>query len=303
MTAVATAPAHSRGVRRRHSVFTVADGTRLTVVESGSGPATVVLVHGWTQDHTCWDPVVRRLEGVRVLRYDHRGHGTSDPAKPGTATIEQIADDLAELLADRVPDGPLVLAGHSMGGMTIMALAQRHPELVERRVSGVAFVGTSSGQMDRLTLGLPGVAGRAAPRVERMIHVLLERRRKDTLPGSPAFLAPFTRWLVFGRRAARADVLAVAAQALRGHPNSLAGFRTSIAQHDRKVVLGSLRGKPTVVLAGDRDRLCPLAHAKVIAGELPDAVFVRYPGAGHMLSYERPGEVAARIAGVVQLCG
>ncbi|MDI5982853.1 alpha/beta fold hydrolase, partial [Amycolatopsis magusensis] len=76
-----------------------------------------------------------------------------------------------------VPEGRLVLAGHSMGGMTIMALAERHPELVSRRVAGVAFVATSSGEMNRLTLGLPGLAGRGVTRAEPRVRNLLERRR------------------------------------------------------------------------------------------------------------------------------
>ncbi|UJW33215.1 alpha/beta fold hydrolase [Saccharothrix sp. AJ9571] len=283
--------------------FVTADGTKLHLELSGPDDAavTVVLVHGWTQDLTCWEPVVQRLRDQRLLRYDHRGHGRSTPARRGTATIEQLADDLAEVLGAVVPDGRLVLAGHSMGGMTIMALAERHPELVSRRVAGVAFVATSSGEMNRLTLGLPGLAGRGVTRAEPRVRSLLERRRKDTLPGSPGFLAPFTRWLAFGRGAPRADVLDVAAQALRAHPASIAGFLEAITRHDRRLALAALRGTPAVVLAGQLDRLCPVPHARVIADELPDAEFVYFPKAGHMLPYERAHEVAARIRALTKV--
>lgn len=133
------------------------DGTMLNVVTSGPVDAalTVVLVHGWTQDNTCWDPIIDGLPGeVGVLRHDHRGHGNSAPARQGTRTLEQIADDLAEVITAHAPQGKLVLVGHSMGGMTLMALAERHPELVEQRVAGVAFVSTSSGEMHSITLGL-----------------------------------------------------------------------------------------------------------------------------------------------------
>ncbi|MFI6027677.1 alpha/beta fold hydrolase [Amycolatopsis magusensis] len=280
-----------------------ADGTKLHLELSGPDDAavTVVLVHGWTQDLTCWEPVVQRLRDQRLLRYDHRGHGRSTPAQRGTATIEQLADDLAEVLGAVVPDGRLVLAGHSMGGMTIMALAERHPELVSRRVAGVAFVATSSGEMNRLTLGLPGLAGRGVTRAEPRVRNLLERRRKDTLPGSPGFLAPFTRWLAFGRGAARADVLDVSAQALRAHPASIAGFLEAITRHDRRLALAALRGTPAVVLAGQLDRLCPVPHARVIADELPEAEFVYFPKAGHMLPYERADEVAARVRALTKV--
>ncbi len=284
--------------------FVTSDGTALHVRTSGPADAalTVMFVHGWTQDNTCWDPIVAALpDDVRVIRHDHRGHGASAPAREGTRTLEQIADDLAELIADRVPDGPLVLVGHSMGGMTIMALAERHPALVDDRVAGVAFVATSSGQMDRLTLGLPGMAGRSVPRVERILKVLLEKRRKDTLPGNPKVLSPAARWLVFGRKAKQADVVEVTRQALRAHPASIAGFRDAIGTHNRRVALGALCDKPTVVLVGDRDRLCPVAHAKVIADELRDTRYVLFPGAGHMLMYERADEVAARINALIRV--
>src|SRR2546429_406908 len=59
------------------------------------------------------------------------------------------------------PEGPLVLAGHSMGGMTIMALAEQFPELVAERVAGVFFAGTSAGKLAAVSLGLPAVGARA----------------------------------------------------------------------------------------------------------------------------------------------
>jgi pimeloyl-ACP methyl ester carboxylesterase len=103
---------------RERTHFRTADGTRLHVRDEGSdviGAPNVVLLHGWTQDLTCWDRVVQTMltagRDARVLRYDHRGHGRSVPARPGTATLETLADDLAELLAERAPEGPVVLAG------------------------------------------------------------------------------------------------------------------------------------------------------------------------------------------------
>ncbi|PRX44211.1 pimeloyl-ACP methyl ester carboxylesterase [Prauserella shujinwangii] len=283
----------------RQPPFVTTDGTPLHVTVTGPGAAatTLVLVHGWTQDHRTWDRVLPRLpRSLRVLRYDLRGHGASAPARPGTATIDQLADDLAELLADRVPEGRIVLAGHSMGGMTIMALADRHPRLVGSRVDGVAFVATSCGQLDRITLGLPGVAGSGAARVERRLANLLVSYRRDALPLRPAAARAGARLLVFGRRPDRAAVASVADQLLRAHPASVGGFQQAISLHDRRVALAALRTTSAVVLAGDRDRLCPPRHAEAIAAELPGARFVRYPGAGHMLPQERAADVASQLA-------
>jgi pimeloyl-ACP methyl ester carboxylesterase len=287
----------------REHRFVTRDGTALHV--GASGPAdselTLVLVHGWTQDHRTWDGIVERLgDSVRILRYDLRGHGGSAPAKPGTATIATLADDLAELIEARAPRGPLVLAGHSMGGMTIMELSRRHPELVEKRVAGVAFVATSSGEMNRITLGLPGIAGSGAARFERRLAKLLAKQRGDALPLPLSMVRPGARFLVFGQRPRREDLDSVAEQLLCAHPASVAGFQDAISRHDCRVTLAALRGTPVVVMAGERDRLCPTTHAKVIADALPEAEFVRYPGAGHMLTQERAQEVSDRIAALVR---
>ena len=145
--------------------FPTADGTRLALHWQGPRNAalTVVLAHGWTLDSRAWGPVADPLaygpSGVRVLCYDHRGHGRSDPAPPGTTTIAQLADDLADLLRGAV-EGPVVLAGHSLGGMTIMGLAERHPELVAQRVVGAAFLATSCGNLMPLDFGLRPIPAR-----------------------------------------------------------------------------------------------------------------------------------------------
>ncbi|MFF5990183.1 alpha/beta fold hydrolase [Prauserella flavalba] len=295
------APAAARATRGE---FVTSDGTRLHVELSGPADSavTLVLVHGWTQDLRTWNRVVGELpSGVRVLRYDLRGHGRSAPARPGTATIDQLADDLAELVAERVPEGRLVLAGHSMGGMTIMALADRHPALVAQRVDGAAFVATSCGNMDRITLGLPGVAGAGAARAERRLAQLLLAYRKDALPLRPGAARAGARWLVFGRRPRGQDVTSVVDQLLCAHPASIGGFQNAISLHDRRVALAALRTTRAVVLAGEADRLCPVSHARAIAEELPGSRLRLYPGAGHMLPQERAHEVAVQLGGLVRV--
>nr|WP_083665899.1 alpha/beta hydrolase [Saccharomonospora sp. CUA-673] len=264
---------------------------------------TIVLVHGWTQDLRTWDRVVaglvRRSPSTRLVRFDLRGHGVSDPAAPGTATIEQLADDLAEVIAQTVPSGPLVLAGHSMGGMTMMALADRHPDLVRTRVVGAAFVATSSGNMDRVTLGLPGALGRGAARLERRLATMLLAYRRERLPvgGPPARLG--ARLMVFGKKPHPGDVACVADQLRKAHPRSVGGFQNAIALHNRPTALAALRTVPTVVLVGEADRLTPVKHAEAIAKELPDARMWIFPGAGHMITQERHAGVTDAIVDLV----
>ncbi|EWC63612.1 Beta-ketoadipate enol-lactone hydrolase [Actinokineospora spheciospongiae] len=144
-------------------IFRTSDGVALHVVDTGpaAAPVTVVLAHGWTSDLRVWDVVEPLLAPhVRVLRYDQRGHGRSAAGPRDGSTLPRLASDLAELIADRAPSGRVVVVGHSMGGMTLMALAEAHPE-VAASLAGAMFVSTSAAEMAQLTFGLPRPVVRA----------------------------------------------------------------------------------------------------------------------------------------------
>ncbi|MDX2973139.1 alpha/beta fold hydrolase [Kribbella solani] len=170
------------------SGVTTADGVRLNVEVSGraDAPVTVLLVHGWTCSTRSWHNQVERLpeilgaDGVRVVTYDHRGHGRSAVAPAGSMRIEQLADDLVTVMDEVVGDGPVVYAGHSMGGMTLMALADQRPELFGDRIRAAALVSTSSGHIAEGALGLPKrldpAAARIAPRVMNLVGTRVDRR-------------------------------------------------------------------------------------------------------------------------------
>lgn len=302
--------------------LTLATGITLRVARAGArggGVPTLLLAHGWSQDLRTWDRVVADLRTAgmpgEIVRYDHRGHGGSESGGRTASTIGLAADDLAALLRDHI-QGPVVLAGHSMGGMTLMALAERHPDLVRERVAGAGFVATASDDMSDLTLGMPGRRGAFVAHGERAVMPWLASlgnrapvHRADPSGRDPrdsgvhtrsVALAPVVRRLVFGRHARRADVLSVAEQTFAADPVAVLAFRESIGEHQRTSSLEALRGVPTVVLVGTRDRLCPVDHARTIAGALPDAELVVLPGAGHMITFERSQEVAAHLHGLVE---
>jgi pimeloyl-ACP methyl ester carboxylesterase len=284
--------------------FTTSDGTRLALHWDGpqDAPLTLVLSHGWTLDSRCWAAVADRVRagspGLRVLRFDHRGHGQSDPTEAEKANIAQLADDLAELLRGGVT-GPVVLAGHSMGGMTIMALAERHPELVAERVRGAVFVSTSSGDLIPFDLGVRPALARLLAKGEALLlrfRPAVERFRRQRMTAKRAGLIRFAvRWLLFGKNPRRADVVLATRMIAEGRPAALVDFRPTFDDHDRTAALAEFAGVPTVVLGGDSDRLTPFRHAKVIADELPHATLVRYPDVGHMVPLERAEDVAEQI--------
>lgn len=252
---------------------------RLNVVTSGSSSSdvTVVLLHGWTMDLTTWDRVAAGLPG-RVVRYDVRGHGSSS----GVGSISELADDLAAVLEEFVPSGRIVLAGHSLGGMTIMALAEQRPELFSR-VTGVALIATSCGNLPRMNA------------LERFAGKWLVKRPKV---GFGRLITPGLR-VTFGRRPRWADVRAAAAMAGATTGEAFVGIREELTRHQRREALAVLSTIPTVVMAGSWDLLTPVRHSRVLADALPSAEFVIYPKAGHMLPFERSEDVARKIAALM----
>ncbi|GLZ40525.1 alpha/beta hydrolase [Actinokineospora sp. NBRC 105648] len=288
-------------------IFRTSDGVELNVLDDRGPGVTVLLTHGWTSDLRVWDEVAAALAGrVRVIRFDHRGHGGSGAAPRGGATLGRLGDDLAELIADRVPTGPLVLVGHSMGGMAMMALAELHPELVADRVAAAMFISTSAGRMGEVTFGLPKPLVRFAVK---------DRPRKSSAGPKKAPKKPveppsrlrvlggllFLRWLVFGTRFRLVDVRSVADQLAKSHRASAGGLRREIVgKHSRVAALAVYSQIPTQVLVGQLDRITPVDHAAEIARAMPGTEFVRYPAAGHMLPYERVGEVVTRIMGLAR---
>ncbi|MFL6071817.1 MAG: alpha/beta fold hydrolase [Mycobacteriales bacterium] len=268
-------------------MLTLKDGTRLAVSEYGEGPVTLVLMHGWTlYQRNWWRQVeaLRDVDGLRIVTYDHRGHGRSDPAPKGTATIAQCADDLVEVLEQFA--GPVVLAGHSMGGMTIMALAERHPDVFADRVRGVAFVSTAAGSLGQLTYGLPRLLRPLVNTLEASVSRQFVRAIGRT-HRIPAYAKPSLRRLMLGDRPSRqmlAEVLAPIAEV----PTAVLDFRPTFDDHDRLAALAACHDIPVVVMSGTRDRLLPMAYSRRIADEIPGAELVLAPGAGHMLMVERP---------------
>lgn len=294
-----TALEERRVVKASPRRFVTSDGIGLRVVESGPprAPVTVVLSHCWTCDNTEWDAVVDALgPQVRVLRYDHRGHGRSAAAPPGTATIDRLADDLAELVESRAPVGKLLLAGHSLGGMTIMALAERHPELARDRVGGIALVATSTGRL----LGLGPRSSSLFLAAENWAGLRTARRDPRRRGGPAVLLRAGLKRTLFGPGVRRADVDSVLRQMAMAHPASMAGFRGSILRHSRFDALKAFSELPSAVLVGGADRLTPVGHARAMARALPLADFSVFPGVGHMVPMERAAEVADRLADLLR---
>lgn len=291
-----------------HLEVRLSDDVRLHVEATGPADAevTAVLLHGWTLDGRAWHHQLTDLrerfgERVRVVTYDARGHGRSSCMPLRTATLAQLGDDLAAVVDEVAPTGRVVLVGHSMGGMTVMEYAHRHPEHFAARVAGLVFVSTTAEGHTHTAYGL-------SPRIARLIR-LAETTGAGVLARCGSWrpprallraLRPSIRWMLFGDRCDPADIRLVTSAVARASLRSIGGFRASIGAQHRLDTLAELAHLPAAALVGDRDRLTPPPCAESIAAALPATELTVCPGAGHMLMMERADEVNAALTAVLR---
>ncbi|MCL2554544.1 MAG: alpha/beta hydrolase [Actinomycetia bacterium] len=271
-------------------------------------PVTVVFSHGYCLNQDAFHFQRAALRGaVRTVFWDQRSHGRSerghDQAEGGPVSIDQLGRDLKAVLDAAVPEGPIVLVGHSMGGMTVMAFADQFPEYVAERVAGVALVSTSAGKLAAVTFGLPAAGARAfravAPGVLKVLGSqvdLVERTRRATAD----LFAGIIKRYSFGSDDVDPAVERFAERLIEATPiDVVAEFYPAFTEHEKADALEVLDGLPGLVLAGDKDLLTPSAHSTEIAERLPAAELVVVPGAGHLVLMERPELVNAALARVV----
>ncbi|KRV46826.1 lipase [Wenjunlia vitaminophila] len=283
-------------------------------VDTGTGqapsrpPLTAVFCHGYALNQDSFHFQRQALRGrVRSIYWDQRSHGRSQRGVTqgdGTpATIDELGRDLKAVLDAAVPEGPVVLVGHSMGGMTIMAFADQFPEFVRERVAGVAFLGTTAGGLGTVTFGLPAAGARTlhrvAPGVLRALGNqvdLVERGRR----AASEVLTSLVKRYSFGSRDVDPAVVRFAQRMLESTPiDVVAEFYPAFAAHEKTEALAHLDGIPVLILAGERDLITPLDHSAAIAAQLPGAELVPVKDAAHMALLERPELVNAHLAGLL----
>jgi pimeloyl-ACP methyl ester carboxylesterase len=278
------------------------DGVPLYAEVAGSddAPVTIVFTHGYTLTLDCWHYQRQALaDTARLVFWDQRGHGRSPQLWPDDApaegvTIEQTGADLAAVLAATCPgDGPVILVGHSMGGMTIMALAAQHPGLFGTRVIGTGLIATAAANVDPaawLPPPLRPLARQAAPSVLRTAAqgrqaALVERGRQAA--GDIAFLS--TRLIGFGDSTVSPTLVDFAERMIRStRVEVIAEFYLALLAHDQVTALEAIGQAPAFVLTGDRDKVVASRLAGELAAGIPSADLILVPGAGHLVFMERP---------------
>jgi pimeloyl-ACP methyl ester carboxylesterase len=264
------------------------DGVSLAVCDTGPRTAehTVVFLHGLCLNETSWERQItylRRRYGrcVRVITYDHRGHGRSATAPMNTYRIDQVADDLAQVLTALDVTGPLTLVGHSMGGMTALAYLARSTSKRPIEPDGLILIATAAGE-----LAERGFARLLATPAPAALIGLIEHTPQYALNAlTGPVCATLGRWRGHGRSTTLAATLAAA---LATTPVATAvGFLPSLRDYNQYATLRSIRAR-TVVISGGADPLTPPSHAADMSAGICGAEHIHVPYAGHMLPQQAP---------------
>jgi pimeloyl-ACP methyl ester carboxylesterase len=298
------------------------DGVALHVEEVGpvSAPLTVIFAHGWTLRSGSWHYQRLGLAGpdfgeapdpadanpsrtgrtpmdeaaphpaARLVFYDQRSHGRSTRAPEGHSTMDYLASDLRQMIATAAPVGPVVLIGHSMGGMAIMALAAHDPDLFTERIAGVGLICTGASYLRRSELSRLLTTGgnpvvRAVTNVAARYPAIFERGRASSRDA----VWLLTRSFGFARKDVPGPMVDYLDEMISDTPvEVIAEFTPTLFAHDQTAALPALIGIPTAIVAGDKDRMTPIDRSQAIADALPDAEFVVAAGSGHMAMMEDP---------------
>lgn len=260
------------------------------VDEGPSDDFTLVFVHGYGLNLDCWHFQRRHFRGrLRQVFYDQRSHGRSSRSEAELCRIPQLADDLYQVLQEVVGDAPVIMIGHSMGGMTIMRLAQSRPELFGSQILGVALFSTSAGELlDHSPIrGIPGrtfhrVAEPVMAGLNRIPELVAQGRRAGSDLGYVV-----TRRLAFGPEVPTSYV-DFASEMLAQIPlEVVADYYPAFAELDEFRALEILSTVPTVVVGGENDVITPIEHTARIIDLLPKAEAIRVENCGHLGMIEK----------------
>jgi pimeloyl-ACP methyl ester carboxylesterase len=282
-------------------VVSADDGTPLHVEVDEPSTAgtdlTWVFIHGFALSGASWYYQRRDLrpEG-RLVFWDHRSHGRSGRARADGVDVDVLGRDLRAVIDAVAPDGPVILVGHSMGGMTVMSCAAHYPQMFGSVVRGTALLATTAGGLSEVTLGLPvpvSVA-RLLHRVGPVAASVLARRpdlvERGRETGSDLSLL-LTRLYSFGSDVPP-EVNRYVADMIAATPiDVLAEFLPGLEAHDKRRALEALQHTEVLVMVGESDLLTPPEHSREIVRHVPGAELVLLPSTGHMLTLERHEEV------------
>ncbi|WP_245672823.1 alpha/beta fold hydrolase [Aldersonia kunmingensis] len=233
-----------------------------------------------------------------MVFFDLRGHGRSGTPARSSCTIDQLGRDIAAIIETTVGRRPVVVIGHSMGGMAVLAAARQRPDLFESQVVGVGLMSTAAEGVARAgvarhlrhpAIDLFKISVHTAPRVVQGGRTLAR-----------TVLRPLLHAASFRTQVSPSVSRFVHDMIDETSVETIVKFLGTLEAHDESAALAQLAEIPVLVLAGDRDLIIPFENAKAIAAALPGCELVRVRGAGHMVHLEFPDIVNDAIDDLVR---
>ena len=265
----------------------------------GAPPVTVVFAHGYCLNLDSWHFQRAAYRGlVRAVYYDQRSHGRSGRSEREHATIDHLAHDLRAVIEQVVPDGPVVLVGHSMGGMTICALAEHYPDLIADKVIGVALVSTTAGGLNPSRILLPMLPARLTGRATQraMATLAVGHGAVDQVRRVGRFIAnAATQRFAFGGDVPHSYVSFVDDMLSATPFEVVADFFPSFGSLDKFAHVGVLDRVPTSIICGTADKLTSVGHSRKLHVRIATSRLLECDGAGHMVPMERHDQVNAEL--------
>jgi pimeloyl-ACP methyl ester carboxylesterase len=281
----------------RSYVVTTPDGVPLAVREVGpaDAPLTVVFAHGFCLRMGAFHFQRMRLSEewgpqVRMIFYDQRGHGRSGDAPPETYTVIQLGADLETVLQVIAPRGPIVVVGHSMGGMTVLSHARQYPHHYGNRIVGAALISSAAEGVAKSPLGeiLNNPALEAVRRAARSAPKLVQRGRNV----GRSVIGPILRAASYADWDVSPSIVAFSERMMLDTPiPTLVEFLHALEVHDETAALPTLAKIPTLVVCGDHDLVTPAEYSKKMAEALPESELVIVPRSGHLVLLSKPGPI------------
>lgn len=249
-------------------------------------PVTVVFVHGYTLAAKAWHMQVGHIhEHARCIMMDYRGHGSAEDYRSEECSIDGAADDVYHVLQDAQVNGPVIMVGHSLGGMVVFNLVRRYPE-VKENLRGVIVISTAVDSFT--TQGMPQIL--ASPLVAK-IHEAAEASPENAAGVKQSLaniVAPALAATIF-RFGTPKEIVNFHAELINKTPlKTLVGYLDDLQHHGEMEGVAALNGIPGLVIVGDSDQVTPLSQSEKIVSIWKDAGLQVVPNAGHMIPLETP---------------
>ena len=284
-----------RGVRSR--TIELDDDARIFIEEIGSASQRgVVFIHGSALRTDVWHYQMQGLGSHRLVFYDLRGHGLSQPKGESDFTIETLAEDLDHVIEDSGLE-EVVLVGHSIGGMIALRYASSNLESLGTRVKGLVLLNTTHRPAYETAVG-----GAAVARIERVIrhpldligsqHRSVDRLRKIIKPSDSVFMA--VSLAAFGPHASARQIDFTYDMLSETETDVLFDLVRSYRDFEVTDLLGDI-AVPVLVVSGSHDRLTVSGASQYLADHLPKAELKLIEGCGHMTMLERHDDLNAML--------